>query len=130
MKTLEVKCGGVTIGGGHPVVVQTMCNTHTDDVEATFRQCIRMAEAGAEIIRITVPGPREVEPIAEVRRRLRSEGIDTPIVADIHFSSATAIAVAVSMFRKNTRIINIERAAGGRPRLNVTKFFDALENFV
>ena len=94
MKTLEVKCGGVTIGGGHPVVVQTMCNTHTDDVEATFRQCIRMAEAGAEIIRITVPGPREVEPIAEVRRRLRSEGIDTPIVADIHFSSATAIAVA------------------------------------
>ena len=94
MRTLEVKCGGVTIGGGHPVVVQTMCNTHTDDVEATFRQCIRMAEAGAEIIRITVPGPREVEPIAEVRRRLRSEGIDTPIVADIHFSSATAIAVA------------------------------------
>ena len=94
MKTLEVKCGGVTIGGGHPVVVQTMCNTHTDDVEATFRQCLRMAEAGAEIIRITVPGPREVESIAEVRRRLRSEGIDTPIVADIHFSSATAIAVA------------------------------------
>ena len=94
MKTLEVKCGGVTIGGGHPVVVQTMCNTHTDDVEATFWQCLRMAEAGAEIIRITVPGPREVESIAEVRRRLRSEGIDTPIVADIHFSSATAIAVA------------------------------------
>ena len=94
MRTLEVKCGGVTIGGGHPVVVQTMCNTHTDDVEATFRQCVRMAEAGAEIIRITVPGPREVESIAEVRRRLRSEGIDTPIVADIHFSSATAIAVA------------------------------------
>lgn len=94
MKTLEVKCGNVTIGGGHPVVVQTMCNTHTDDVEATFRQCVRMAEAGAEIIRITVPGPREVPAIAEVRERLRSEGIDAPIVADIHFSSATAIAVA------------------------------------
>lgn len=94
MKTLEVKCGGVSIGGGHPVVVQTMCNTHTDDVEATFKQCIRMAEAGAEIIRITVPGPREVESIAEVRKRLRAEGVGTPIVADIHFSSATAIAVA------------------------------------
>ncbi|MBO4923294.1 MAG: (E)-4-hydroxy-3-methylbut-2-enyl-diphosphate synthase [Bacteroidales bacterium] len=94
MKTLEVRCGNVTIGGGHPVVVQTMCNTHTDDVEATFRQCIRMVEAGAEIIRITVPGQREVEAIAEVRKRLRAEGIDTPIVADIHFSSATAIAVA------------------------------------
>ena len=94
MKTLEVKCGGVSIGGGHPVVVQTMCNTHTDDVAATFKQCIRMAEAGAEIIRITVPGPREVESIAEVRKRLRAEGVGTPIVADIHFSSATAIAVA------------------------------------
>ena len=94
MKTLEVRCGNVTIGGGHPVVVQTMCNTHTDDVEATFRQCLRMAEAGAEIIRITVPGQREVEAIAEVRRRLRAEGIEAPIVADIHFSSATAIAVA------------------------------------
>lgn len=94
MKTLEVRCGNVTIGGGHPVVVQTMCNTHTDDVEATFRQCVRMAEAGAEIIRITVPGQREVEAIAEVRKRLRAEGIDTPIVADIHFSSSTAIAVA------------------------------------
>ena len=94
MRTLEVRCGNVIIGGGHPVVVQTMCNTHTDDVEATFRQCLRMAEADAEIIRITVPGPREVESIAEVRNRLRAEGIDTPIVADIHFSSATAIAVA------------------------------------
>ncbi|MBQ2049348.1 MAG: (E)-4-hydroxy-3-methylbut-2-enyl-diphosphate synthase, partial [Spirochaetales bacterium] len=52
------------------------------------------AEAGAEIIRITVPGQREVGAIAEVRKRLRAEGIDTPIVADIHFSSATAIAVA------------------------------------
>ena len=94
MKTLEVRCGSVTIGGGHPVVVQTMCNTHTDDVEATFRQCLRMAEAGADIIRITVPGQREVGAIAEVRRRLRAEGIETPVVADIHFSSATAVAVA------------------------------------
>ena len=94
MRTLEVKCGQVTIGGGNPIVVQTMCNTHTDDVEATFRQCLRMAEAGAEIIRITVPGPKEVEAIATVRRRLRDAGIGIPIVADIHFSSATAIAVA------------------------------------
>lgn len=94
MKSLEVKCGGVTIGGGRRIVVQTMCNTHTDDVEATYRQCVRLAGAGAEIIRITVPGQREVAAIAEVRDRLRAAGIDTPIVADIHFSSATAIAVA------------------------------------
>ena len=94
MKTLEVKCGNVTIGGDNPVVVQTMCNTRTDDVEATVRQCIDMARVGAEIIRITVPGPREVEAVAAIKRELRARGVDTPLVADIHFSSETAIAVA------------------------------------
>ena len=94
MKTLEVKCGGVIIGGGRPVVVQTMCNTHTFDIDGTVAQCIRLAEAGAEIIRITVPGLKEVEDIAAIKRRLRAAGVSTPLVADIHFSSATAIAVA------------------------------------
>ena len=102
MKSLEVNCGGVVIGGGRRIVVQTMCNTHTDDVEATYRQCVDMARAGADIIRITVPGPKEVEAIAAVRERLRAEGIDTPLVADIHFSSATAIAVA--LFVEKVRI--------------------------
>ena len=94
MNTLEVRCGNVVIGGGRPAVVQTMCNTHTYDVEGTVAQCRRMAAAGAEIIRITVPGLKEVEDIAAIKAGLRSEGISTPIVADIHFSSATAIAVA------------------------------------
>ena len=94
MKTLEVNCGGVIIGGGRPVVVQTMCNTHTCDIDGTVAQCRRMAAAGAEIIRITVPGPREVADISSIKSRLRAEGIDTPLVADIHFSSETAIAVA------------------------------------
>ena len=94
MKTLEVNCGGVIIGGGRPVVVQTMCNTHTFDIDGTVAQCRRMAAAGAEIIRITVPGLREVADISSIKSRLRAEGIDTPLVADIHFSSETAIAVA------------------------------------
>ncbi|MBQ1842037.1 MAG: (E)-4-hydroxy-3-methylbut-2-enyl-diphosphate synthase [Bacteroidales bacterium] len=94
MKTLVAKAGNVLIGSGHPIVVQTMCNTHTSDIEATVEQCRRMKEAGAEMIRITVPGLQDVPHIKEIKQRLRSEGIDTPIVADIHFSSATAIAVA------------------------------------
>lgn len=94
MNTLEVKAGNVIIGGGNTIAVQTMCNTHTSDVEATVAQCRRMAEAGVDVIRITVPGPREVECIREIRNQLRSEGIEIPIVADIHFSSETAIAVA------------------------------------
>lgn len=91
---IVANAGGVLIGGGSPIVVQTMCNTHTDDIEGTVSQCIRMKEAGAEMIRITVPGLSDVANIAEIRRRLRDLGVDTPLVADIHFSSATAIAVA------------------------------------
>ncbi len=94
MKILVAKAGNVLIGSGHPIVVQTMCNTHTSDIEATVEQCRRMKEAGAEMIRITVPGLQDVSHIKEIKQRLRSEEIDTPIVADIHFSSATAIAVA------------------------------------
>lgn len=94
MKTLEVNAGGVIIGGEKPIVVQTMCNTHTYEVEATVEQCKRMVEAGARLVRITVPGPSEVENVRQIKERLRSEGVDVPIVADIHFSSETAIAVA------------------------------------
>lgn len=95
MKTLQVRIGNnLVIGSEHPIVVQTMCNTHTSDIDATVAQCRRMAEAGAQLIRITVPGMTDVEHIREIHGRLRSEGVDTPLVADIHFSSETAIAVA------------------------------------
>ena len=93
-KSLEVNVGNIVVGGNNKIVIQTMCNTHTDDVASTVTQCRRLAAAGAQIIRITVPGPREVECIRQIRDILRAEGIDTPLVADIHFSSATAIAVA------------------------------------
>ena len=93
-KSLEVNIGNIVVGGNNKIVIQTMCNTHTHDVASTVAQCRRLAAAGAQIIRITVPGPREVESIREIRNILRAEGIDTPLVADIHFSSATAIAVA------------------------------------
>ena len=82
------------IGGGNPIVVQTMCNTHTYDVDATVAQCVRLSDAGAEIIRITVPGPADVEHVREIKSRLKGLGVMTPIVADIHFSSQTAIMVA------------------------------------
>ena len=95
MKTLPVQIGDhLIIGDGHPIAVQTMCNTSTRDVDRTLAQCRRMALAGADVIRITVPGPNDVPAIREVRLALRAEGIFIPIVADIHFSSETAIAVA------------------------------------
>ena len=71
-----------------------MCNTHTYDENATFEQCVRLSRAGAEMIRITVPGLADIGHIAAIKERLRAEGIATPLVADIHFSAETAIAVA------------------------------------
>ncbi len=94
MKTLTANVGNVRIGGEHPIVVQTMCNTHTNDVDATVAQCMKMKEAGAEIIRITCPSVADVPHMKEIRGKLRAAGVDTPLVADIHFSSETAIAVA------------------------------------
>ena len=94
MKTLEVKVGNVIIGGDHPIVVQTMCNTHTSDVEASAAQCRRLAAAGAQLIRLTVPSLAQVESLKEIKSILRAEGIDTPLVADVHFSSEIAIAAA------------------------------------
>lgn len=95
MKTLQVRIGNnLVIGSDYPIVVQTMCNTHTSDIDGTVAQCRRMADAGAQLIRITVPGMQDVEHIREIHDRLRREGIDTPLAADIHFSSETAIAVA------------------------------------
>lgn len=94
MDTLTVHAGNVTIGGESPIVVQTMCNTHTSDVEASVAQCVRLHEAGAQLIRLTVPSPAQVEALKQIRDILRGKGIDTPLVADVHFSSDIAIAAA------------------------------------
>ena len=94
MNTSEVKVGNIVIGGNNPIVVQSMCNTHTADIEASFGQCVRLYEAGAEMIRLTVPSLNDVKALAEIKRRLRESGIDVPLVADVHFSPEIAIAAA------------------------------------
>lgn len=95
MTSRAVRIGkNLLIGGDNPIVVQTMCNTHTSDIESSFRQCVRLAEAGAQMIRLTVPGLKEVGDLAEIRRLLDEAGIDVPLVADVHFSSEVAIAAA------------------------------------
>ena len=94
LQTKTVRVGSdVLIGSGHPIVVQTMCNTHTSDIEATVAQCRRLAAAGSQLIRITVPSMKDVPCLEEISRRLRAEGIGTPLVADIHFSPEIAMAV-------------------------------------
>ena len=94
LETRTVRVGdNVLIGSGHPIVVQTMCNTHTSDIDATVAQCKLLAAAGSRLIRITVPSMADVKHLEEIKRRLRADGIGTPLVADIHFSSEIAMAV-------------------------------------
>lgn len=94
MKKVAFEIGGVRIGGGAPVSVQTMCNTDTRDIAASVTQCREMAAAGADIIRLTTQGLREVEALRRIKAQLRSEGIMTPLVADVHFSANVALAAA------------------------------------
>ena len=95
ISTIPVKIGKkLIIGGGNPIVVQSMCNTHTDDVVATAEQCIRMYDAGCQLVRITCPGKQNVQNFIDIRKYLETKGYDIPLVADIHFSAETAIAVA------------------------------------
>ena len=92
--TSAIDVHGLIIGGGAPLVVQTMCNTHTQDVESSVAQCLQLAAAGAQMIRLTTQGLKEVEALKEIKRRLRNAGCTVPLVADVHFTSDVAIAAA------------------------------------
>src|SRR5215831_7602129 len=90
----EVQIGNVAVGGTQPIRVQSMTTTRTQDVEATLAQTVRLVEAGCEIVRITAPTTTDAQAIGEVKHRLRGMGIQTPLVADIHFSPAAAMEAA------------------------------------
>ena len=90
MKKLTVNVGNVSIGNGGKIVVQTMCNTPTADIEASFRQCVELSNAGAQIIRLTTQGLKEVSALKVIKEMLRDKGILTPLVADVHFSYEVA----------------------------------------
>ncbi len=85
--TKQVKVGDIFIGGGAPVSIQSMCNTHTSDAKASIAQVKRLEEAGCEIIRLTVPDQDAVEGFREVKRHAQ-----IPVVADIHFDYRMALA--------------------------------------
>ena len=84
----EIKVGSLKIGGSSPISIQSMTNTDTHDVDATYNQAVRLREAGCDILRITAPDIESVGTFAELKAR----GIDMPLVADIHFDYKIAIA--------------------------------------
>ena len=84
--TRTVDIGGVKIGGGNPVAIQSMCNTDTRDAKATIEQIKALEEEGCEIIRVAVPDMAAAEAIGEIKK-----GIGIPLVADIHFDYRLAL---------------------------------------
>jgi (E)-4-hydroxy-3-methylbut-2-enyl-diphosphate synthase len=96
MLTREVSIGGLLLGNGHPVRVQTMTTTDTLDTQATVAQTIRCIEAGAELVRITAPSKKEAENLLHIKNEIRKRGYTTPLVADIHFTpNAAEIAARI-----------------------------------
>jgi (E)-4-hydroxy-3-methylbut-2-enyl-diphosphate synthase len=85
-ETVPVFVGGVQVGGGAPVVVQSMTNTDTEDPVSTANQIIALAEAGSELVRITVNTPRAAECVPEIVARVRGEYGAVPIIGDFHFN--------------------------------------------
>jgi (E)-4-hydroxy-3-methylbut-2-enyl-diphosphate synthase len=85
-KTVGVKVGHIQVGGGAPVVVQSMTNTDTADIAGTVAQCRELAEAGSELVRITVNMPTSAAAVAEIVARLRDAGCVAPIIGDFHYN--------------------------------------------
>lgn len=94
-KTHEVQVGGVAMGGNQPIRIQSMTTTRTDDVQASVEQCIEIAQAGADYVRLTAQGVKEAEALAQIRTALRRLGYQIPLIADIHFNPAAAETAAV-----------------------------------
>lgn len=93
-QTNEVHIGLITIGGGHPVAVQSMTDTDTNDIGASVAQAGRLYDAGCRIVRLTVQGMREAGTMPEIVRRIRADYPGMAVVADVHFQPAVALALA------------------------------------
>jgi (E)-4-hydroxy-3-methylbut-2-enyl-diphosphate synthase len=106
-RTYAVKVGHVRVGGGAPVVVQSMTNTDTTDVESTFRQTVELAEAGSEIVRWTVNVPEAAAAVPLIKKRLLEAGCTAPIIGDFHYNGHVLLtkypecAAALDKYRIN-----------------------------
>src|SRR5207248_9771475 len=85
-KTYGAKVGHVQVGGGAPIVVQSMTNTDTADIESTFKQTVELAEAGSEIVRWTVNVPEAAAAVPEIKKRMLDVGCRAPIIGDFHYN--------------------------------------------
>lgn len=92
-KTRPIQVGPLQVGGDNPIRIQSMTTSDTRDVEATVEQVVRLADAGCEIVRVTVQGMKEAEACEQIKSRLIQKGVLVPLVADIHFYPPAALRV-------------------------------------
>ncbi len=85
-KTVGVRVGSVQVGGGAPVVVQSMTMTDTADAAGTARQCVELAEAGSEMVRVTVNLPEAAQAVPEIKQRMLDAGVTAPLIGDFHYN--------------------------------------------
>jgi (E)-4-hydroxy-3-methylbut-2-enyl-diphosphate synthase len=85
-RTVAVKVGSVQVGGGAPIVVQSMTMTDTADAAATARQCVELTEAGSEMVRVTVNTPEAAAAVPEIKQRMRDAGCTAPLIGDFHYN--------------------------------------------
>jgi (E)-4-hydroxy-3-methylbut-2-enyl-diphosphate synthase len=97
--TRVIRIGDTALGGDHPIRVQSMTNTDTNDTQATVAQAIRMVDAGCEYVRISVPGFKEVENLKNIKKELKKKGYTVPLIADVHFNPKIA-EIAASIVEK------------------------------
>jgi (E)-4-hydroxy-3-methylbut-2-enyl-diphosphate synthase len=106
-KTHSVRVGHVRVGGGAPIVVQSMTNTDTADAAGTAQQCLELAEGGSEIVRVTVNVPEAAAAVPEIKKRLLAAGCKVPIIGDFHYNGHVLLtkfpdcAVALDKYRIN-----------------------------
>ena len=105
--TVCCRVGAVPVGGGEPVVIQSMTNTDTEDAPRTAEQVVQLAKAGSELVRITVNTLAAAQRVAEIRKRACDAGVDVPLVGDFHFNGHKLLrevpecAAALSKYRIN-----------------------------
>ena len=124
-KTRPVKVGGVTIGGGYPVVVQSMINEDTLDIEGSVAAIRRLHEIGCEIVRVTVPSMAHAKALAEIKQKLAQTYQEVPLVADVHHNGmkiALEVAKHVDKVRINPGLYVFEKPKGDRTEYTEAEF--------
>src|ERR1044071_5055638 len=112
-RTVAVNVGGVNVGGGHPIVVQSMTNTDTADVQATVNQVMALANSGSELVRVTVNTDEAAAAVPKIAETLYKFGVRVPVIGDFHYNGHLLLkkypemAKALAKYRINPGNVNI-----------------------